>query len=386
MSQSLSQLDVATGTMLGCSAQVEPLPDLGLRPREALERAILPALLRPPCLVSFSGGRDSSAVLATAVDLARREGLDAPIPATNRFPEADGADETSWQAAVVTHLGLDEWFRVEHRDELDLLGPYARRIMRRHGLLLPFNVHFHLPLLDAAAGGALVTGVGGDELFTAARQTHPALDAAVGSPARRLLSGTLHRARAVARRGRRRGREPGGLLWLRPEARRAFLDHVTSIAAQEPRSLPQRLAWWRALRYMDDGRAGLRLAADDANVTLVHPLLERQLWASVGRTANPTKFTDRSHGMVSLFGDLLPRSILTRQTKAQFDGAMWTGTARCFAQRWDGRGVPSECVDADALREHWLTGPSGQSFTLLQAAWLASAENRAEESLDGLLV
>ena len=82
-----------------------------MSPREALERAILPALLRPPCLVSFSGGRDSAAVLAVATALARREGLPAPIPATNVFPAADDSDETAWQELIVRHLGLSEWVR-----------------------------------------------------------------------------------------------------------------------------------------------------------------------------------------------------------------------------------------------------------------------------------
>ena len=56
----------------------------------ALEAAIMPALLRSPCLVSFSGGRDSSAVLAVAARLARGAGLADPIPITIRVPAARG--------------------------------------------------------------------------------------------------------------------------------------------------------------------------------------------------------------------------------------------------------------------------------------------------------
>ena len=103
-------------------------------------------------MVSFSGGRDSSAVLAGAVNLARREGLPPPIPVTNVFPDVREADEHQWQQHVVRHLGLTEWVRLEHTDEAHLLGPYAQRVMLRHGLAWPFNVHFHLPLLDAAQG------------------------------------------------------------------------------------------------------------------------------------------------------------------------------------------------------------------------------------------
>ncbi len=48
--------------------------------REAIERAVLPALQRQPCLVAFSGGRDSSAVLAVAALVARRPGWRSPSP------------------------------------------------------------------------------------------------------------------------------------------------------------------------------------------------------------------------------------------------------------------------------------------------------------------
>jgi hypothetical protein len=91
----LASLEVATGIVLGVDT---PLVDEGPRrtPAEAIEAVLRPALERAPCLVSFSGGRDSSAVLASATDLARREGLPLPIPATNRFPDAPGSDEAVW--------------------------------------------------------------------------------------------------------------------------------------------------------------------------------------------------------------------------------------------------------------------------------------------------
>ena len=72
-----------------------------MEPSAALERAVLPALLRPPCVVSFSGGRDSSLVLAAAVAVARSEGLAAPIPITVRFPASAESDEQEWQERVV---------------------------------------------------------------------------------------------------------------------------------------------------------------------------------------------------------------------------------------------------------------------------------------------
>lgn len=386
MIQTLSWLDIATGTMLGGNWTGQPLADHGLDPRASLERAILPALLRSPCLVSFSGGRDSSAVLALAVRLARREGLPVPIPATNVFPTADGADETEWQMAVVRHLGLDDWVRAEHDDELDLLGPYAHRVMRRHGLLLPFNVHFHLPLMDAASGGALLTGIGGDELFAAACARPALRDAGLRSVPRLAARRALEHGPATLRRGWHARRLPH-LPWLRPEARRAFLARLDVEAAREPRSLAPRMAWWRELRYMDEGRAGLALIAEESDVTLVHPFLDRSVWSAVAGTAGPRGFASRSHGMATLFGDELPGSLLARRSKAHFDAAMWTATAQTFADTWAGDGIPTDYVDVRALREHWRGGrPAAQSFSLLQAAWLASVSNGVKERLDGLLV
>ena len=55
-------LEVAAGTMLGTMASVAPFPVVGPgRTVAALEEVITRALRRPPCVVSFSGGRDSSA-------------------------------------------------------------------------------------------------------------------------------------------------------------------------------------------------------------------------------------------------------------------------------------------------------------------------------------
>jgi asparagine synthetase B (glutamine-hydrolysing) len=61
-----------------------------------LERVLVRSLQRPPCLVAFSGGRDSAGVLAAASHAARRHGLPLPIPATYRFPGAAEVDESEW--------------------------------------------------------------------------------------------------------------------------------------------------------------------------------------------------------------------------------------------------------------------------------------------------
>ena len=376
-SAELSRLELATGLLFGASRHPVELPDSrGCSPLRALEQEILPSLLRPPCLVSFSGGRDSSAVLAAAVALARREGLPLPIPATNVVAGALAADESEWQYRVIAHLGLDDWLRVEHTDELDVVGPYAQRVLRAHGVLWPCNVHFHLPLLDAARGGSLLTGIGGDELFLAARR--PRIAALRACAVRAQPRDGIRIALACAPEALRRTviarRERVTFPWLRPQARRASTAAGAAETAAEPRRLRDRLAWWQTLRYLEVGGTALELTARDADVRIAHPLLSPLFWSAVAKVAAPDGFVGRTEGMRRLFGELLPDEIIGRLSKAQFDEAFWTARARSFASVWDGGGVPHEWVDASALAAHWRSPrPQAQSFILLQAAWVDSA-------------
>ena len=362
----LTPLEVATGLPFGAPARVVPLPAPELGAREALERAMLAALSRPPCLVSFSGGRDSSAVLAAAAALARREGLPAPVPATLRAPGAARADETAWQERVVAHVGLADWERVEVHDELDAIGPYAARVLRRHGLLWPCNIHFHLPLLDRARGGSLLTGIGGDELFSAAAR-----------PTRRRRA--FGWAPPPLRRAVLARHEPVDFPWLTASARRAATTARAAEAASEPRGVRARMAWLRGLRYLELALDAIGLVAADADVRLAHPLIDRSLWAAAAAHGG---FADRTAGMEALFGDLLPSNVLARRSKAGFDSVFFNRRSRAFAQAWDGTGAPAE-VDAEALRAHWLgEAPAAQTFTLLQSLWLA--RDRVQQPLGAL--
>jgi hypothetical protein len=395
VSARLSDLELACGLVLdGADLRPPPLPSVALTPLEAVETAMLPALRRPPCFVSFSGGRDSSAVLAVATAVARRDGLPDPIPATNRFTDAPASEEADWQEQVVAHLGLSDWLRLEFTDELDAIGPYARRALRRHGLLWPFNAHFHLPLLEAAAGGALLTGAGGDELFMAAcRPRAYGVLAGLERPRRRdVLTVGFALAPWPLRRAVHARRTTVPFRWLRPHAHRALVRAVAGEDAREPLAPAKRLRHVTAHRALKTATAALATLARDHDALIAHPLAAPEVIGALAR-AFPRGFVGRTEGMRVLFDAVLPPAILARSTKASFDEAFFHRHSRAFAATWDGDDVPTATVDPEALAHEWRsTAPAPQSLTLLQAAWLAreqraagSGGERVEQAVGGLL-
>lgn len=141
-----SALEIAAGLLLGSDPTAGPLPRPShLSARAELERSIQTALQRPPCIVAFPGGRDSSAMLALAASVARREQLPPPVAVTNRFPVVVEADETAWQERVIAYLGIQDWQRLEFADELDYVGPVAQDVLRRHGVMCPMNTYVPFP-------------------------------------------------------------------------------------------------------------------------------------------------------------------------------------------------------------------------------------------------
>ena len=358
---SLTPLQVATGIVFGASHELPPLR-CDDTPAGAFEAAMLPALRRGPCFVSFSGGRDSSAVLAAATHVARREGLGDPIPITIQSAAAPRSHETEWQERVVSHLNVHDWIRIEVADELDAVGPYARRVLARHGLLWPFNVHFHLPMLEHAVGGTLFTGVGGDELWAASHQRRERLRRRALALAPRSVQ-----SRVLARH------RPIDYPWLRPHAIREANRVASAHSASMPWALMARMRWYRGQDSMATGRRALGLIAADAGAAIEHPLLDSGLWGAVAANAPRGGFRDRDAALTAVAGHVLPPETVSRTTKASFDALFFHDHARALVREWEGSGVPARIVDGEALRAHWHEeSPDAHSYTLLQAAWLAS--------------
>src|SRR4051812_39991790 len=95
----------------------------GTSPRRALEEVVRPLLARTPCMVAFSGGRDSSLVLAVATDVARRDGLPEPVPLTRVFPSDAETHETDWQEQGIRHLWLAQGGRLRDPHQLQGINP-----------------------------------------------------------------------------------------------------------------------------------------------------------------------------------------------------------------------------------------------------------------------
>ena len=384
----LTGLELATGILQeGRPAVPERLraARAGETPFQALQRACLPALERGPCVVSFSGGRDSSVVLAAAVHAARREGLPLPVPATNRFHGAGHTDEASWQELVVRHLELDDWIRTDYTDELDAVGPVATGVLRRHGILWPFNAHFHVPLLETARGGSLLTGIGGDEVFGRslwARATEVLTLRATPRPRDAARVGLLASPRSVRRRVFAR-RFPAAFPWLTPEALSELARAWGADASSEPARLGRRIEWLRARRWLQVGSASLGLLATDAGATIGHPLLSPEFGAAVAAAGGRYGFESRSRALSQLFGEALPLELLERTTKACFDSAFWTDRSREFAASWDGEGIDPAIVRPEGLRDEWSgPEPDAHTYLLLQALWLRARQSTKNGHLD----
>lgn len=373
--QRCEPLEIAAGGLYGL-LPATALPPTSLTPRQALDNAILPALEIGPCFVTFSGGRDSSGILAAATALARREGLPLPIPVTRVYPDLPDTDESSWQRLVVDHLRLKDWVRLEFRGgESDLLGDAARGSLRRHGVLYPAALHSHGAMFERLEPGSLLTGEGGDAVLGNRRGTALALvrrrrintevaraaaDALLPRPLQRLRTQALLKNSHQAR-------------WLQP---RALAEHARRAAADiaaEPLLYPASTWFITRMRSFATIQHNHSAIAAEYGLRASDPLLDRGFLAALAPAGGRLGYPSRTMAMRALFSDVLPREALIRSTKASFNMAHTGGVTKEFARTWDGSGVDPTLVDVERLRQVWLSDqPTMTSGLLLQSAWLAS--------------
>jgi asparagine synthetase B (glutamine-hydrolysing) len=371
----LSALEIAAGFPLPLRRRPDRLLRSSVEPRVAFTASLVPALERSPCIVSFSGGRDSSLVLTVAVEVARRQGLPLPVPVTVRFSADPASAEDEWQQLVIRHLGLDDWVRVDVADDLDCVGPAAQRILLRHGVLWPANVHFHLPQLERAKGGSVVTGVGGDEMFSLSGWAR--LRSVLGGKARAEPRDALRLAAAMSPRAVRRritvARNEIELEWLTRDAQRRVIAALAEEAGGEPVGWRRRFDWLSSLRYLEIGKRSLDLVARDWDVEIHHPFLAPSFVSALASLPRSARFADRTEALEILFAGVLPPGLESRSSKAVFSDALWGSASREFAAGWDGSGVDPELVDVGLLRRRWQAKLTPGPHSLLQSLWLAQA-------------
>ena len=384
--ETMSPLEIAAGFVSGPEGLA--LPGTSGRAarrgvRETLARLLLPALTRSPCIIEFSGGRDSSLLLAVAMATARREGLAQPIAVTKRHPGLTETLEDEWQELVVRYLGVADWVRLDFDSELDAVGPIAQRFLPRCGVVWPPMLWSMWPFLRLARGGALVSGEGGDEMFGPRRPT-PVAHLIYERDLQ--LSALKHGAMALAPRPARelllrsRYREWSLLPWLRPDALAMAKELFLQQQLAEPLRWRTGLFWQRGLRSETMFvRNASRLAAA-SEVERIVPFLDTSFLAALGKAGPFLGYSSRTAALRANFAGLLPDDVFSRRSKAFFNRAWFAQHTRDFASRWSGNGLDEQLVDPEALRAEWLReSPSALSIAALHAAWLAEA--KAQEAL-----
>lgn len=370
----LSALEIAAGLVLGLAPEPQPVLATALTPAQALENAVLPAVHRRPCLVSFSGGVDSSLVLGAAVRVARRLGLDPPVPVTWRFSGAQRSDERIWQERVIAELGVADWERIEAGDGLEFIGPVAQTILRERGLAYPANRHLHLSLLERARGGALIAGVGGDQVLGPGRWRQAAR--VLAEPRRPTVREAAHLTLASAPAAVRVRLDPRRTRlespWLRPAPRREAAARFAAARAREPMRWDARVRWQPRRGELAAQLAGLEQMAANAGARVVLPLLDPGFLASLARAGGRRGFPNRLAAVRALLGGIVPCAVLERRQKAVFDEAFWGPRSRMLAREWDGDGVDPSLVDIPALKLIWRGDrPPARTALLLQQVWLS---------------
>lgn len=328
-----------------------------------LEDILREALSAGICYVTFSGGRDSSALLAVAVHVARRSGLSLPVPVTAVHPDAPASEESQWQHLVLSHLGISERLVVEMRGQQRLLSPSATAALGRRGAFWPEATALQGPLLAGLDRGAsLVSGEGGDSIIAGGRAAAVRRALRTWPPRRRLLRSA---ARAVV------GEPPPSLTpaWLTTEAAEVFR---TRVAGRE------RLRWnARTGEAIRDPAAqvlftNVRASIAECGLRPVLPFVDPAFGAALAREGGVLGFGGRGLTFQHLVGDLLPREVIFRTSKASFNDTRWGEVEREFARRWDGSGIDARWVDAELLRAEWLSdAPHPACDFLLHVAWTA---------------
>src|SRR5262249_19086914 len=175
--------------------------------------------------------------------------------------------------------------------------PIARRVLRAHGVLWPPNCFLHAPLLDAAAGGSILTGYGGDHLFLNWRRRP--LGDLLARRRRPRPRDALRLAYAASPRWLRRLRERRQTeltppSWLRPAAVKLFQSALAAEFAEAPITWNRWVRWQAGRRDMASTSWSMALLAADVDVLFRHPFLDGGFIDALARAGGRTGPGDRN--------------------------------------------------------------------------------------------
>ncbi|MCA1841452.1 MAG: hypothetical protein LC723_14205, partial [Actinobacteria bacterium] len=373
--EGLTAVEVASHMVLGGSLIANSINTDAEDPVKSLEAEILIKLQSGDCYVSFSGGRDSSTILATGARVAKAHRLRPPVPVTLRFASDPASHESEWQDGLVNSLGLDDWKVIDMEHDLELLGPWAERSIREFGLTFPSNAYLHMPMFEFARGATLMTGLDGDGLFGSWRwRSHSAIRNRQRKPRPREIPGMVHAMMPAGMRaaiGHVNGKMD--IHWLKEPFRSRLRKQWVDEVSREPSHWARWVEWFAGRRYLTLATSSLQRLASLSDTRVVHPFLSQRFLSSIAAKAAPGGFGNRTEAMKMLFGGVVPDEILERSSKARFVSSLWGPKTRQFIQDWDGSGIDVAVIDEQALREEWAnTEPNFATSLLVQQAWLAS--------------
>lgn len=327
-----------------------------------------------PVYVEFSGGCDSSVVLAAAAAVCRRVGHADPVPVTFRFPEYPETDESTFQNGVVEALGLTTWQLFQSPD-MELLGAPALAAQESLGLAWPPQVFTRAAIWGQLEPGVLLTGEGGDEVFgpplinplrsfaSAARRRDVV---AAARAARLAVMGPSQRAQFIV------SSNPLGweVPWLSTELRREVFALAAQEAAQEPIRRASWARWYLRAPSVHRMESNLRWFGASFGLDVRCPLMAPGVvWAAVDALP-PYRRRNRTELLHAAFADTVPGVARSRTSKIHLTRPFFGRSTKAFAAHWDGSGLPPG-VDAAWLRHEWLTSDephAGSAMLLLVAA------------------
>ncbi|WP_299576122.1 asparagine synthase-related protein [uncultured Williamsia sp.] len=380
----LTDLELALGSVIGTDPGTPAiaLDEFGPEtPRTAVRAVIRGALEHGPCFVAFSGGRDSSTILAIAVDVAREADLALPIPVSKIMPDLPSADESEWQELVLDHLGVTERIIMEvHAGDEEIFGPDGIEALQRIGVTYPAAASSVVRLARETSGGTLLTGSGGDELGNAANSQWAARALSTGTaPWRTRLAARLPVAASAARRVRTLAKKPTDYFfvspWLTRRADLALRRELATLEGGQSIRWDRRISGFARSKHLVLTTRSLSALAAPYGVDVLHPLWERRTLAALAASRPFQGYPTRSSILEELADGLLPIEVTRRTTKADFTATPWGPEAENFIAHWDGSGVDLRFVNPTILHAQWRLPPVDRtisSIALLQSAWLNS--------------